>query len=323
MNTSLTTANRCYRLKRQCEPSEPIRRRRAPRLHKPAPKIAQLEGRIDNLVTLLRTVGKSPNASAELRSVLEQDASTNAEQPSGTHHESGTGPKLREETISVPALAPATGATPPIEVSPANSCATPSASQSPSVETPVSNAEDGSTASPYLQTETEQEMCLKLFRTGMVPRCPFICIPPDVSAASLKHDRPLFFKAICAVTAPSQKEKDARVNDLKRLIAAQMVVENKSTMELLLALLTFIAWGNEGVHTKTGLSRYMMLAMSVVYDLRLNNPDKHASRFLRKGNANPAAGDNTKHQCEVDERSKDDLLERCRAVLGCFILSQW
>lgn len=329
----LTTLHRCHRLKRECEPSEPIRKRRAPTSHKPAPKIAQLEGRIDSLVTLLRSVGKSAGASVELRSVLEQNSPEIASQLSGTQNASGTasgrsGPS--NEANSGPAndssqafsTLHASMATPPTEVSPTNDSPTSTTSLSPPVDNTDIIIEDVSAMSSHPQTELEKETCLELFRTHMLPRCPFTWIPPDTSAASLKHDRPLLYKAICAVTAPSRQERVQKGNHLKRLIAAHMVVENTSSIDLLLALLTFVAWSHEHLHSKAGPSRYMLLAMSIVYDLRLNNPDK-PEYWFRKKDEMAQTEDSTNCRREIEERSKGERLERCRAVLGCFILSQW
>lgn len=308
--TLLTTASRCYRLNKQCEPSGHIRQRRAPRQPRSTPKIAQLEGRIDSLVTLLRNVGGSSGASAELRSALDQQ---NASQSSPS-----------ERSVDDPTLA-ASGINPPTQ----ESSVTDSSPNSTSLLSAVEHSDSNYEAIPAHSrppTETEQEMCLEPFRTSLLPRCPFIWISPGISAASLQRERPLFFKAICAVASPSRKEKAERTAELKRLIAVEMVVEDKSSMDLVFALLTFVAWSNEFLYRKSGLSRYMMLAMSVVYELRLNSPDKIGDWLVKEGGEIPhGEGSKSTHGREyvADEGSQDDTLERCRAVLGCFILSQW
>lgn len=321
VNTSLTTEHRCYRLKRQCEPSEPIRRRKAQKSQRAAPKIAQLEGRIDNLVTLLRNVGESSGASAELRGAIEQNASkSSTEIPSSS--ETTTAPATDATHARAFSNLAAPMATSLREVSFADESSSP---RSASISTPVDSSDansDGAPAATFRpQTEAEQEMCLELFRTGMLPRCPFIFVPPDISVALLKRERPLFFVAICAVAAPSRRERVERATVLKRLIATQMVVENASSMDLLFALLTHIAWSNDFLYDKTGLSRYMMLAMSVAYELRLNNPEKPSDWSAKRDKPAPA-GSSTSGQSEVGERPKGEELERCRAILGCFILSQ-
>lgn len=328
-NTSLTAANRCYRLKRECDPSEPIRRRRAPKSQKSIPKFAQLEGRIDSLVTLLRNVGESSNASTELRSVLDSNASKTTSQLLGAHSESGTEVRSSCE----PKSAPATNATSSVSKSSVVPMTTPPTDTSPiqdsstsSLSTPIGSLDtspENVSATSRPQTEAEQEIRLELFRTGMLPRCPFVSLPPEISAASLRHSKPLFFKAICAVTAPSRQEKVERGNELKRLIAAQMVVENTSSMDILFALLTFVAWSNDFLYSKAGLSRYMMLAMSIVYDLRLHNPEKAGDWSMKKDKMLLSAGKITPSHCEVDEQLTGDLFGRCRAVLGCFVLSRW
>lgn len=307
---------RCHRLGRQCNPSEPIRRRKAQKSERAAPKIAQLEGRIDNLVTLLRNVGASSSASAELRSAIEQNAPKIISTDISSRSETISGLATNASNRSVPTAHPL------IEGSSSADHAT--STGSVSISTPMDSLDgrsEGGAASFRPQTEVEEEMCLELFRTAMLPRCPFIFVPPNMTVASLKSERPLFFMAICAVATPSRQEKAERADTLKRLIATQMVVESVSNMDLLFALLTFIAWSNEFLYSKSGFSRYMMLAMSVTYELRLNNPEK-PSDWSAKRDRPSTAGVRTSEQIEVDERPKGGELERCRAVLGCFILSQ-
>ena len=161
----------------------------------------------------------------------------------------------------------------------------------------------------------EAEACLATFRSRMLPYFAFIHIPNDLTAQKLQ-DRPFLFRAIIAVASPSTIQKVARGKELKRILAQTTLVENQSSIDLLLCLLTYVAWSYDQFLNRSGtLSRLMLLAMSLVYDLRLNKPlpsDVHMIGAFGMG-----------FDCYNDPGQSADqgLLERQRAVLGCFLLS--
>ena len=169
---------------------------------------------------------------------------------------------------------------------------------------------------PSEPSDIEAEQYLALFRVRMLPYFPFVHFP-DATVTQLRQEQPFFFRAIVAVASPSMHERLARGKELKRLIVIEAILNNKSNMDLLLGLLTYIAWGYDQFLTKSGtLSRLTLLATSIIYDLRLNKPlpqDAHMIAPLTTPMSNSLHDAST----EPDPR----LLERPRAVLGCFILS--
>ncbi|KAI1380534.1 hypothetical protein F4677DRAFT_441846 [Hypoxylon crocopeplum] len=119
----------------------------------------------------------------------------------------------------------------------------------------------------------EAEQSLTVFRSQMQHHLAFVHIPPDLTAEQLRKTRPFLFRAIVAVTSPSTHQKMARGKELKRVLAHNAIVENQSSLDLLLSLLTYVAWGWDPFLNKDGtLSRLIMLAISLVSDLRLNKP---------------------------------------------------
>lgn len=176
--------------------------------------------------------------------------------------------------------------------------------------------------SPLRLTDDEQQHCLDIFRSEKLPYCPFLRLSPAVSLQTLQRDRPFLLKAITTVATPSVKSRIARGTELKTILSHEVVLENKSSMDLLLALLTFVAWSYDQYLTKKSLSRLVSLAMLVVRDLRLHVRQSTDGAGLSLTNrsiwAKQDGGD-----AEAGWRSEDGRLERARAVLGCFVLSSW
>jgi len=129
--------------------------------------------------------------------------------------------------------------------------------------------------------------------------------------------------------SPSAREKRARAGELKRVLYEMCFLqqqrpqhENQSgstdqSMDLLLGLLTYIAWGWDHVLSRCSLSRLMMVAISLVGEMRLDKSvpqDLHTMGLFTPGFEGwygEASG----------EVTAQFFLERQRAVLGCFVLS--
>jgi hypothetical protein len=147
----------------------------------------------------------------------------------------------------------------------------------------------------------------------MLRFCPFIYLPPTISAQHLQTERPFLWQAICAVTTRSFSEKRVRAHQFKTILAQATVVENRSSIDLLLGVLTYAAWSyDQFLHMSPTISRLMEIALSIAYDMHLNKrmpPDSHVitllgGRTIRTGLENP------------DHRS----MEEQRGALGCFLL---
>jgi len=88
----------------------------------------------------------------------------------------------------------------------------------------------------------EAERCLDLFRTEMSPSFPFIWIEESVTAAGLRRNRPFFFLCIMAVTTGSTDRKNAMRKLITESLARRMYVNNERSLDLLLGILTYLAW---------------------------------------------------------------------------------
>ncbi|KAK4125628.1 hypothetical protein N657DRAFT_654238 [Parathielavia appendiculata] len=162
----------------------------------------------------------------------------------------------------------------------------------------------------------EAERSLRFFRSQMLPYFPFISLASTLTASQLRQDRPILFQAIITVTTLSTQRRLPRIDEFKRLVFSSAWMQAQSSMDLLLGVLTYITWSTDAFLGRADLlSRLMVLAISLVFDLRLfkpSRPDVQAIVACTQGFAeNYQTGDETVQA----------FLERQRALLACFVLS--
>ncbi|KAL4780056.1 hypothetical protein BJX76DRAFT_361179 [Aspergillus varians] len=190
----------------------------------------------------------------------------------------------------------------------------PPPASTPSAISPLSTTGGGvssaATSSRILDLSPEQ--CLVQFRAHMLKYFAFLHIPGD--AQGLRRERPFLFLCIMAASAQSTQAKIELGEQIKETLTERIFLDNDPAavnIDLLLGLLTFLAWGHDHLlhGTAARLSRFTQLAMSLVYDLRLNKPPPEDPNML------PVGGN-----CLVPNGPTRSLEER-RAVLGCFVMS--
>ncbi|OBT44962.1 hypothetical protein VE00_04100 [Pseudogymnoascus sp. WSF 3629] len=172
--------------------------------------------------------------------------------------------------------------------------------------------------SPPEPSLREAEECLEFFRSQMLPYFPFINLTPDITAWQLHKTRPFLFQAIFTVTTFSTQKRLARIEGLKRILFTSALLEVQSNIDLLLGLLTYLAWSTDAFLGRADLiSRLMMLAISLVYDMRLFKPLRPDTRLMMTITQGQDYGSD---QNPSDE-TVADFMEKQRAVLACFMLS--
>ncbi|KAF7179366.1 hypothetical protein CNMCM7691_008299 [Aspergillus felis] len=159
---------------------------------------------------------------------------------------------------------------------------------------------------------------LNFFRSRMLPSFPFIDLTPDMTSCYLRQNRPFLLQAIHTVTTFSTQERLTQVEELKHLLFTSALLKVQSNIDLLLGLLTYLAWSTDPFLGRADLvSRLMMLAISLVYDLRLFKPSSPYVQIVITMTQGQADDNDQSHNDETPY----SLLERQRAVLACFILS--
>lgn len=260
---------RCHRLNKSCQPGGSTRSLNAQR-NNPIARIAQLEGKLDGLVSMLGAgqVPTTPNPSNHVISPL-----------------------------------------------PCSYSSTPSISLGTSAAFPASAAPPPSATTASEPSSEEAEEHLTNFRTNLLKYFPILHYTGD--AQCLRQERPFLFLCIMAASSQSTETKLVLIDRIKYILTQRVFLDNDPggvDIDLLLGVLIFLAWGHDHLlhGTPASLSRFTQLAMTLVFDLRLNKPLPDDSNMLPVGTMN---GDRTA------PRSPTRSLEERRAVLGCFVMS--
>ncbi|KAH6646095.1 hypothetical protein BKA67DRAFT_93833 [Truncatella angustata] len=276
---------RCLRLKKQCQPSNTFRRRNAQRPEESDSRIAQLESKIETLTSAMQSIASSSGSSIDIVQLLnDENISASTSRSAGIPTNStSTSSSIIEEPMQTTPLHPN--------------------SSLQLLSDPLSN---------------QAEECLVFFRSQMLPCFPFINFSQEITARQLHHERPFLYQAILAVTTFSSRMKLSQVEDLKRFLHESALINVQSNMDLLLGLLTYLTWSTDAFLGRANfLSRLMMLAISLVYDLRLfkpTPPDVQLMMSMTQGQ--PYAAD-----LNIGEETALGFMEKQRALLACFVLS--
>ncbi|KAK3323778.1 hypothetical protein B0T19DRAFT_213497 [Cercophora scortea] len=206
---------------------------------------------------------------------------------------------------------------------------TPFSSESPSQPSPLSSAPDVYSASvldpntlatfdhvdivPGLRVSfAEAERLLALYRTDYSPHFPFVPIHPNISALELFNKHPFLFRTIIQIVAPQSAavQRDV-VQWFRGYIAEHVVVNLEKRLELLQAIVLFIAWGDVHFYIESPATTLLQLAVGLVTDLGLSKPPKIP------GNAPSHMVDEARRVMGLRSRTPHGL-EDMRTFLGCF-----
>jgi hypothetical protein len=291
---------RCHSLNRQCHPSDSIRRRAIDKKANPTNRIAELESKLESLISELqsRDVLGNSNSATQPSSHHESERSTPSHlisaEESHPHARRYVRPEVSED-IAAPNH---------LSISPEQLPA------SLPAESPVS--------------DTEAESLFDSFRSCMLPHFPFLHLPGDLTAKKLRQNRPFLFRAVVCAASPSTM-KIARGMQLRRSVSeAVLQLESQSSSgatlertDLLLAILIYLSWG--WVHMLDGrslpglMTQANLLACEI---LRLQVPASPDARLVELFGSYPNIQSD-----DAESLTKEEFLEQQRAVLGCFVLS--
>ncbi|KAK3951534.1 hypothetical protein QBC32DRAFT_160940 [Pseudoneurospora amorphoporcata] len=334
---------RCARLRRQCTvPHHGERRRRGP-----STRVGQLEEKIDGLVSLLHASRQiqQPSSAPESASstsghpVSSHDTPDNAgfgQQPtratSTQEHSSAS-----ESYCLLPMscihvhdghIGDCTGPH-------AQDCLPPNHN---ALQTPTSTIQSSSPGSEptksyipptayidiipqpygYLRiTMCEAERLLNLYQTDYHPRFPFVPIPRNTTAQDLFQRQPFLFQTMIQIVAPQSAALQRGFTGwFREYIATHIVVKQEKRLDLLQAILLFIAWSESHYYAESWMTTLHQLAVGLVVDLGLNShkPSKHvgngANQFVEDARRLSGFRGRPSH-----------TLEDMRTYLGCFYIS--
>ncbi|EEH06655.1 conserved hypothetical protein [Histoplasma capsulatum G186AR] len=341
---------RCHRLERECHPADPLYRRNGKKQNSPSARIAQLEGTVGHLVSLLKTGNVNVDVDTHGDRVDGWSQEQQEQQRQSPHQQQsrliipsqddpitqrtqggGNSEDLRAAFIGENKSDAATNA----DGVSASWWAMDNANSMPR-DTPQSSAISGAFVSPVVPPSTAS-VSLDTFRSRMLHHFPFVHLPTRITAEQLRQDRPFLFRAIVCVTSVSTEDKRASSFELKRLLYETAFLQQEreqpqhQTVDLLLGLLVYITWGWEHLHSRCSLSRLMAVAILLLKGLLfLDQAVPEITRTVRSFETNgglnevngswTATPETTTGATGAVATDNQFYLECQRAILGCFVL---
>ncbi|PWY79527.1 hypothetical protein BO94DRAFT_588109 [Aspergillus sclerotioniger CBS 115572] len=290
---------RCQRLDKECRPSATRRvTSRKSNVSKNTPKTTRLEDKLEDLVSLLRAGVQPGNISTTMLKHLAQPSDN---QKPTSNAASPLGPSDTSISSSRPGS---------VYAPHGNGAAS----------TPEASLLDGGSISSGTSAENEMEPTgvqaegyLTFYITQMLPFFPCMYIPPGTTSQKLRRDRPFSWLCIMAVACKSSAQRRVLFDRIKQ-IAAQKLVHEYSCRDLdvLQGILIYLGWSNQQVYNKANIYVFAQLAMGIVYEMGLFNPEAKGKHMLLCVHTEPH---------ENRSEAPRNLMDERRAVLGCFLLT--
>ncbi|KAJ6189853.1 hypothetical protein N7519_004761 [Penicillium mononematosum] len=161
-----------------------------------------------------------------------------------------------------------------------------------------------------LLTIDAANMLLNEFRTTLMPHCPFVIISPQMTAETLRRDKPFLLLTILTAALHDNMPLQRRLEkQVKKVISDCMIFDGTVSFEILQGLLVHLAWCQYHSRPRR-FSQYLHLAISIITDLQLDRPPEN--RFWRT---------RVNFDTGLDRKSVSWGREEKRAVIGYSYLS--
>ena len=167
---------------------------------------------------------------------------------------------------------------------------------------------------PLAVSLPEAEILLDRYKRLMSVGMPFVPLPAGTTAKHLQTHKPVLLQAITVVAyfhdLPRQREL---VKQLMRNISERILMNNEKSIDILQAILVFVAWYHPHLFQAQQITNLMHLAIAMTIDLGLNRPPQQCGDF--KSSTNKAI-----HGVNCNDL-KVASLEEHRILAGCFYLT--
>ncbi|VUC26670.1 unnamed protein product [Clonostachys rosea] len=204
------------------------------------------------------------------------------------------------------------------------------ASISPSLQEASHDDGDGNETSPTLTNNTptafeadtytdepsleEADATLERFRHEMVPLCPYVCIPREWDAATLRQQYPFLWLNVMGVASLSTKTRYSLGRQAKNIIVQKVVADGTRSVDMLLGVLTFLCWIHLLPMDKLFGSMASQIAVSLIHDLGLHmTPPEYPSKVGQLLNG--------KGFGLLPQIRKERTMEDRRALIGAYIIT--
>lgn len=95
---------------------------------------------------------------------------------------------------------------------------------------------------PHMEPSPQQaEDALAKFRTWL-PNFPFVHLPPAMTAAALRTERPFLWLSIMTFSVTSYQQHQYLRERVRREISERVIINHERTMDILLGLIAYLGW---------------------------------------------------------------------------------
>jgi len=178
----------------------------------------------------------------------------------------------------------------------------------PAVETPV-------TLQTLAIDSAEAEALLLNFRRNQALFAPFVQIPDDATASSLRSENPMLFLAVMVAAShndPARQENFSKAS--MAYVADQVLIQGRKNLALLQGMLVLLNWYHTQVFLNPQITNLLHLCISLATDLGLTqSPSRPEVHTLSYGARRAIHG--------PSEYREERTIEERRAYAGCFYLA--
>lgn len=210
-------STRCQRLGKQCEPAVAVRKRKA-QTQPPPPVPSRLEGKLDDIVSLLRSQAAHKESHANTPSMT--DGSPSAASVSATY--AAVSPPTRDPDVAINTVSSIVHLSRPSED-----------------VTPSPVAED---VAAHRLSPRVAEASLDDFRRSFLPMFPFAYIPDSMTAADVCRGKPFLWLVVMALSSKDVSRQFAMEETIWHIISQRIVAEHLADLDLLLGVICFASW---------------------------------------------------------------------------------
>ncbi|OAQ92095.1 Zn2/Cys6 DNA-binding protein [Purpureocillium lilacinum] len=255
------TCERCQRLGKQCEPAVAVRKRKA-QTQPPPPVPSRLEGKLDDIVSLLRSQAAHKESHANTPSMT--DGSPSAASVSATY--AAVSPPTRDPDVAISTVSSIVHLSRPSED-----------------VTPSPVAED---VAAHRLSPRVAEASLDDFRRSFLPMFPFAYIPDSMTAADVCRGKPFLWLVVMALSSKDVSRQFAMEETIWHIISQRIVAEHLADLDLLLGVICFASWSHYFKKDKPFMTMLSQLAAALAMELNIHK-DVPQARTARRENLTP------------------------------------
>ncbi|KAH8693189.1 hypothetical protein BGW36DRAFT_386105 [Talaromyces proteolyticus] len=296
-----TRCQRCIRLQKDCV-LQPTKERKKRSLGPRKTRVAVLEKKIDDIVTLL----KASNEDTQDQNDRTDTSNTSASSPRDLPHSNISTLFLKRTPTAI------YSEDAPNSHIPSPALQEPSNESSSTQGLPIQRSPDDSQSEP--SSWTRKDACLNVYRSSMEIYFPFILVPLHMSAKELSETKPFLARTIFSVAHYKESGPHTeRGKDLLRHLSERLLLEGEKTLDLLQGMLVYITWYRSFFYSGRQITTLFQMANSLLIDLGLNAP----VRQDRYRTVQDVVSTLLQGVVNVPQQT----LEEKRAFLGCFFMS--